>query len=65
MKKPKTVELTLRVRVPAHMTAGRVRREIADQWYGEVIVLCPHPKHPDEEIEVSIYPKFKSARVLG
>ena len=36
--KPKTVEITLRVRAPAKASAADVRREVADDCYGKIYV---------------------------
>jgi hypothetical protein len=60
MLKPKTVEITIRVRVPKGMSAKRAKYEINQSWYGSVTVdwwegYCG---------EIELYPRFSKARVV-
>jgi hypothetical protein len=62
-KKPKTVEITLRVRVPADWSAAHAKHEVSSAWYGEIYALGP----PTQKIlreEVSLFPRWSKARVV-
>lgn len=57
--KPKTVEVTLRVRVPKHWSAAHTKREIADHWYGPIYAAGPAIYD-----QIELYPRFTGARVI-
>lgn len=64
MKKPKTVEVTLRVRVPKDMSAAQAKAEIANNWYGEVYASYQTDNHRDGYREVVLNPRWSKARVV-
>lgn len=64
MKKPKTVELTLRVRVPQGMSAKEAKFAVSQQWYGEVYAYANRNKCDLIATEISLYPRWSKARVI-
>lgn len=63
--KPKTVEITLRVRVPANWSAAHTKREVADAWFGEIYALGPQSRIDGLMPEVSLFPRWSKARVVS
>lgn len=61
MKKPNTVEVTLRVRVPKGMSAAKVKYEIAQAWYGEIYANTGQGVFGEE---VSLFPRWSKARTI-
>lgn len=58
-RKPKTIEVTLRVRVPADWSPAHAKRELSHAWYGEVYAIGP-----DGWAQVSLFPHWRKARVI-
>lgn len=65
MRKPKTVEIVVHVRVPKHWSAAHTRKEIAASWYGEVYANDPPTwRNGGLGDDVSLFPRWGKARVV-
>lgn len=60
-RKPKQVEIVLRVNVPAHWSIRHARHEIADAWYGQIHAVGPNGFGDD----VVLRPRWGRARAAA
>lgn len=66
MRKPKTIEIILTVRVPKGWSASHTRREVANAWYGPIDAYGPRQRGAPDwwGEETRIHPHFGKARVV-